>query len=326
MTCQPLLLVDGNSLLHRSYHAMAGTNLRRGDGHPSWAIKGFWNLLAAACDRVDAAGATIAFDTGQSVRHNVYPQYKAGRADKPQDLTAQLAAAPTHLRACGFQVVTEPGYEADDILAAVAARNLAQNVPTVIVTSDRDAFSLITDEGAGVRVLRVINGGADNWALLNSERLHILTGVYPHEYRTYAAIRGDSSDNLPGVKGIGEKTAAKLLAFLRERKLTLTDVLDDPNGANTLVAAVGKGAAAKFDATGRDNFRRNMVLMAQDEHAPSDTIDGAFFPLPAAALDQQLREWNLTVNTSTYRQADTQHAPAPAWMPTPDAVGTATLF
>lgn len=285
-------VVDGNSLLHRSYHALAGSGLRTREGTPSWAIKGLWNHLCSAVDRAGADEVVVAFDAGRTSRHTAYPDYKAGRADKPADLTAQLDAAPEHLRAAGLRVVTEDGYEADDIVAAVARQRSAAGADVVIVTSDRDAFSLINTR---VRVLRVINGGPDAWPMLTVDRLPLLVGVRPDQYLAYAALRGDASDNLPGVPGIGEKTAAALLRGLDTHGITLAEAIDDADdGSDLLARIIGKARVGKLlSDQGRTNLARNLNLMAALPVAANVDLSGASLPLDTDTLVAELSAWSM---------------------------------
>lgn len=205
-----LLAVDGNSLLHRAFHAQAGSGLRSADGAPLWAVRGLLSQLVAAVERVDPVAIVVGFDDpDSSSRRARWPQYKAGRADKADTLVAQLSSATRVLAELGVHVVVPDGLEADDVLASTARFAPSVDATTVIMTSDRDAFSLIDDH---TRVLRIINGGVEASPLLTAERLVSMLGVRPDQYRDYAALRGDASDNLPGVRGIGPKTAAQLLS------------------------------------------------------------------------------------------------------------------
>ena len=286
-----MIAVDGNSLIHRNYHALAGSGLRTESGEPSWAVKGFWNQLLACVDRVGADHVLVAFDSAKTLRAEEYSQYKAGRAKKDPDLIAQLQSAPGHLAAAGLHVVMVEGYEADDVVASAARRNTDEGAQTVIVTSDRDAFSLINTT---TKVLRIINGGVDASPLLDSEKLRTLVGVRPDQYRLYAALRGDTSDNLPGVLGVGPKTAVKLLNGLDERGLNLTQALVEHDaGGNVLVDVVGKTMAAKFNDLAKTNLERNMHMMAQHTELDVGDLSSASLPLDADILDSELQAWGL---------------------------------
>ena len=207
----PLLLVlDGNSLTHRAYHAAPIGRLQDGGGRPVWALHGLIGYVAKAAAKLRPDAVLVGFDCSQdSVRKAEYPGYKAHRPDKPSDLVAQLLVAPGMLRAAGIATVVAPAHEADDVLASAAAHARAAGWRAVVMTSDRDSFALL-DEATSV--LRVRNGGLDEAVLVTPASLHEVYGVHPWQYRDYAALRGDPSDNLPGVRGFGAATAARLLA------------------------------------------------------------------------------------------------------------------
>ncbi len=199
-----LMAIDGNSLVHRSYHAQAHT------GVPTWAVRGLLTQLLAAVERIRPSTVVVGFDDPDtSERRERWPQYKAQRGEKLETLVEQLALAVEVLRELGISVVVPDGLEADDVLASCAEHARVSGARTVVVTSDRDAFALIDDS---TTVLRIINGGVDASPLMTADRLVLLLGVRPEQYRDFAALRGDPSDNLPGVRGVGPRTAARLLA------------------------------------------------------------------------------------------------------------------
>ncbi|CAN5374669.1 hypothetical protein BH10ACT8_BH10ACT8_26930 [soil metagenome] len=236
-----LLAVDGNSLVHRSYHALAGTGMRSPDGRPIWAVRGLLTQLVAAVDRIGPCAVVVGFDDpASSLRRERWPQYKATRTEKLETLVQQLELAVTVLRELGVHVVVPDGLEADDVLASAALTAPGAGARTVIMTSDRDSFALIDDNTS---VLRIINGGVEASPVLTPDRLHTMLGIQPEQYRDYAALRGDPSDNLPGVRGIGPKTAAKLLTALGSARAAFADL--DAGGAQ-VIAAIGAGASARL--------------------------------------------------------------------------------
>lgn len=253
-----IMAVDGNSLLHRSYHALESTNLHDAYGRPTWAIKGMLNQLISAATRVRPDAMVIGFDTpGSSVRRDRYPDYKATRSEKKPALVSQLELAESMLRWAGFAVRKPAGFEADDVTATTARLAGENGWNCVIVTSDRDSFAHIAEHS---QVLRIINGGVDNSPLLNPMKLHALTGIRAGQYLDYAALRGDASDNLPGVRGIGEKTAAKLLGALGSMEAVWADI--DSNSGERVIAAAGKACLTKLTADGaREIFARNIDIM-----------------------------------------------------------------
>ncbi len=261
-----VLAVDGNSLVHRAYHAAAGSASSLSPyEEPVWAVRGLITQIVAAVERVDADAVVVGFDDpDSSMRRERWPQYKEQRTDKAQCLVDQLGLAAHRLRDLGIAVVVPPGFEADDVLASVSAKARASGARTVIMTSDRDSFALIDDNTS---VLRIINGGVEASPVLTAARLPLLLGINGSQYRDYAALRGDASDNLPGVRGIGPKTAAKLLAALGSARAAFDDLA---RGGERVVAAIGAAAARKLaDPDARQAWEVNCDVMAlHDNVAP----------------------------------------------------------
>ncbi len=172
----PLLLVlDGNSLLHRAYHAAATGALQDRTGRPVWALKGLVGYVARAAARLRPDAVVVGFDCpDHSARKLDYPAYKAHRPEKPADLVEQIAAAPELLRAAGLGTVTPTSYEADDVLASSAAHARRGGWRSILMTSDRDAFALID---ASTTVLRVRNGGFNEAVLVTPASLAEIYGV-----------------------------------------------------------------------------------------------------------------------------------------------------
>lgn len=260
-----LLAVDGNSLVHRSFHALLGTQLSTRDGRPTWAVKGFVSQLLGAVDRTGAHALVVGFDDHtHSARKAAHPHYKATRGPKAPELVQQLQLTADLLRDAGVTVIVPDGLEADDVVASAAAQARAAGWSTVVVTSDRDSFGLID---SSTSVLRVINGGIDASPVLTPERLTTMIGIEPGQYRQYAAMRGDASDNLTGVRGIGEKTATKLLNAFGSVEAALADI--DTNGGARVAAEVGKAVVAKLSgAEAREAFWQNVEIMTMSTDIP----------------------------------------------------------
>lgn len=288
-----LLAVDGNSLVHRSFHSQAGTGLRAADGRPLWAIRGLLTQLVAAAERLCPAAIVVGFDDpAASVRRTRWPQYKAGRTEKLPSLVSQLDGAAEVLRGMGIAVVVPDGLEADDVLASAASFAPTVGARTVIMTSDRDAFALIDEH---TRVLRIINGGVDASPVLTPDLLGVLLGIRPEQYRDYAALRGDPSDNLPGVRGVGAKTAARLLAELGSAAAAFEDLAA---GGDRVRAAVGNAVATRL---GRPEARQawelncQVMRMHHDLELKLDLATGpGVLPLDPAAVSAAFRAHQLT--------------------------------
>ncbi|UQX88798.1 5'-3' exonuclease [Jatrophihabitans telluris] len=282
MSAEPsiILAVDGNSIVHRSFHALAATGLRSPDGRPMWAVRGLLSQLVTAAERVGPAAIVVGFDDPDSSRRrDRWPQYKAHRVDKLDSLVEQLRLAIEVLSELGLCVVVPDGLEADDVLASTAALARGLGARTVVMTSDRDSFALIDDNTS---VLRIINGGVEASPMLTPERLVTLTGVRPDQYRDFAALRGDPSDNLPGVRGIGPKTAAKLLAALGSAHEAFEDLAA---GGDRVRSAVGAGLTARLsEPASRQAWELNCQVMSfsADVAVPLTLESGpGVLPVPA---------------------------------------------
>ncbi len=233
---QLLLVVDAPSLLHRNHHARAHTRALDRAGRPVWALHGMLRQIIESIDGFAPDAVVFGLDDRtSSVRRDFYPDYKAGRAEKHPELVDQLERAGALLDALGMATLTPAGLEADDVNAAGATWARDHGWNCVIITSDRDAFAHISDRTS---VLRLIDGGINGSPLLTPARLHAMYGVAAENYLAYAALRGDASDNLPGVTGIGEKAAAALLEAAGSMRTAWADVDHDE----------GRSVAAALDS------------------------------------------------------------------------------
>ncbi|MEP6598863.1 MAG: 5'-3' exonuclease H3TH domain-containing protein, partial [Actinomycetota bacterium] len=298
MDSRVLLAIDGNSLLHRSFHAQAHTGIRSVDGRPIWAVRGLLSQLVTAVDRVGPDAVLVGFDDPtSSLRRTQWPQYKAARNDKLETLVGQLALAADVLRAIGVAVVVPTGLEADDVLASAARFAPTRGATTVIMTSDRDAFALIDEH---TRVLRIVNGGVEASPMLTAERLVMMLGIRPEQYRDFAALRGDASDNLPGVAGIGPKTAAKLLAALGSAQAAFDNLAGD---GCRVVAAIGVAAARQLahpDARAAWQLNCQAMTMHDDVPLGLDFAGGAgVLPFDGATVRSAFADHQLTWTTAT---------------------------
>jgi DNA polymerase-1 len=252
-----------------------------------WAVRGLLMQLVAAVDRVGPDAIVVGFDDpDESVRRATWPGYKAQRVDKLGTLVDQLGCAVEVLRELGLPVVVPAGLEADDVLASTAAHAKAIGARTVVVTSDRDAFTLIDDT---TTVLRIINGGVEASPMMTAERLVLLLGIRPDQYRDFAALRGDPSDNLPGVRGIGPRTAARLLQEFGSARAAFDDLA-------AVRARLGAGVATRLaDPAARPAWELNCAVMAMRADVPVET---RALPLDAEAVGAVFRAQQLvwTVN------------------------------
>ncbi|MEZ0580070.1 5'-3' exonuclease H3TH domain-containing protein [Nocardioides sp. MH1] len=269
-----LLVVDAPSLLHRSHHARAHTRITDRSGRPAWALEGMVRQILEVIDGFAPDAVVFGLDDRtSSLRRDLYPDYKAGRAEKHPELIDQIDRAGALLDALGMATITPPGLEADDVNASGAAWAGRHGWDCIIITSDRDAFAHISGH---TKVLRVINGGISGSPLLNPQRLFAMYGVAADRYLEYAALRGDASDNLPGVNGIGEKTAAILLEHAGPMATVWADI--EHNEGLAVVAAldswaeetgarrVGATVVRRLAAPGaRERYDFNVSMMAGRE-------------------------------------------------------------
>ncbi len=203
-----LLLLDGNSLAYRAFYALPDS-LMTPEGQPTNAVTGFLNMLLRMLREYSPDYVAVAFDERTpEFRNNMYPAYKAQRKETPESLRSQMGIIRELCQVLRLPVLSSPDVEADDIIATLARQAAEAEVYAEIVTGDRDQFQCVTDPF--VRVLYTLRGISEVGEM-NEDAVARKHGVLPSLYLSLAALRGDPSDNLPGVPGIGDKTAAKLL-------------------------------------------------------------------------------------------------------------------
>lgn len=203
-----IILVDGNNLLFRSYFATAyqGVIMKNSKGFPTNALYGFINMMNKIIKDENPSYIMVAFDKGKTFRHDKYDDYKAGRAAMPDELKLQFPKAKEVLQAMGIKYFEIYNYEADDIIGTLAKRvDEEDQFVATIVSSDKDLLQLISDEVV-VKLLK-----SSDHIMMTKDEFKNTYGLDPIKMIDLKALMGDSSDNIPGVKGIGEKTAIKLL-------------------------------------------------------------------------------------------------------------------
>ncbi len=202
-----LALLDGHSLAYRAFFALP-SDLATPSGQVTNAVYGFTSMLIKLLGDEAPDAVAVAWDVREpTFRSEAYPEYKAQRDRAPDLFTGQLPLIDDVLKAMGIAQLRAPGYEADDVIATLTDRAKEEGWEVVVVTGDRDAFQLIAP---GVKVLYTLRGISDP-VHADAAWIRDRYGIEPQQYVDYAALRGDTSDNLPGVPGVGEKTAAKLI-------------------------------------------------------------------------------------------------------------------
>jgi DNA polymerase-1 len=202
-----LLVVDGDSLAHRAYHALP-KSIRRAGNKPSNAIVGFTNMIVRLWESEQPRSVVVGWDTLEvpTYRHEAYVPYQSGRVFEPE-LLEQLPMLPELVQALGFTAAKGAGYEADDFLAAAVAAARKKRWPSLVVTSDRDAFQLASDRVTLLMPTR----GVSELARVGPAEVRERYGVEPEQVPDFIALRGDPSDKLPGAPGVGPKRAADIL-------------------------------------------------------------------------------------------------------------------
>jgi len=205
---RPLLVVDGDSLAHRAYHALPKT-FRRAEGRPGNALLGFSNFLLRLWQAEKPRAVLVGWDSldTPTYRHELFSGYQSGR-EFDDDLLEQLDLLPELVRAFGFGAAKAPGYEADDFLAAAVREEEARGGEALVVTSDRDSFQLASKQTTILQPTR----GVSELARVGPDEVRDRYGVVPEQVPDFIALRGDPSDRIPGARGVGPKTAANLLA------------------------------------------------------------------------------------------------------------------
>ena len=203
-----LLLLDGHSLAFRAFFALPLENFSTTTGQPTNAVYGFTSMLINVLRDEQPTHVAVAFDRSEpTFRHEQYVEYKATRKESPADFRNQLSLIFEVLDVLGIPRLSVAGYEADDVIATLATQ-AAPDMDVLIVTGDRDAFQLVTDQVTVLYTMR----GISEMARFTPEAVQAKYGLSPAQYPDFAALRGDPSDNLPGIPGVGEKTATKWIA------------------------------------------------------------------------------------------------------------------
>lgn len=253
------MLIDGHSLTYRAFFALP-TDMTNSSGQVTNAVFGFTSMLINLIRDHEPDRVIVTFDlSGPTFRHEMVDSYKATRDKTPDILKEQVGIVQQLVGDLALPIVTKQGYEADDVIATLATQAAAQNDDVIIVTGDRDSYQLVEDPH--IRVLYNRRGVSD-YALYDEAGIEERTGVHPTKYVDYAALRGDPSDNLPGVPGVGEKTAAKLINTYGSVEELLKHIDDQtPKLAQNL-------------RENADNARSNVEMMRLVRDVPLDvTLD-----------------------------------------------------
>ena len=257
---ETLMVIDGHSMAYRAYHALKD-QMTLSDGRPTGAVHNFMSMLVKLVRDHQPKYLAVAFDPpGPTFRDEKVSTYKATRAATPPDFIVQLGWLRELLAACQITDLEVTGVEADDVLATCAAQATENGIRTMVVSGDRDTFQLVKDEEPHVRVLYPSGRGVTDPMLMDEAEVMEKAGVPPSKYVDYAAMRGDTSDNLPGVPGVGEKTAAKLIDSYGDIEGILANA--EEQGAK-LRAALESNAEVMY-------LNREMMTLVKNVELPKD--------------------------------------------------------
>ena len=203
-----VLLFDGHSHVYRAFYGIPDLMTRA--GLPVNAVYGFWRILLRTLRDYPSAYVTVVFDAaGDTFRHELYPEYKANRKPMPEELAAQFPLIERLLAALGIPTISVPGVEADDVLASISLQAAERKLTCLIATSDKDMAQVVSDR---VHLLRPGGRGVDTaQQILDPAGVEAKYGVPPEQIVDLLALIGDTSDNVPGVPGVGDKTAVRLI-------------------------------------------------------------------------------------------------------------------
>ena len=201
-----LLLIDGHSMAYRAFYALPAENFTTASGQHTNAIYGFATMLLSLLSSEKPTHVAVAFDVSRKTfRSEIFPEYKANRAKTPDEFRSQMSYLHELVSAFGITQFEVEGYEADDVIATITKRAEKEDAEVFICTGDRDSFQLVNDKTTVLYPKR----GVSDLARMTPDTVQEKYGMSPAQYPDFAALRGDPSDNLPSIPGVGEKTAAK---------------------------------------------------------------------------------------------------------------------
>ena len=271
-----LLLIDGHSMAYRAFFALPAENFTTAQGQHTNAIYGFATMLISLIKEEKPTHIAVAFDVSRKTfRTEIFPEYKANRSKTPDEFRSQMSYLHELVSAFGIQQFEIEGYEADDIIATITKRAEKEKCEVLICTGDRDSFQLVNDQTTILYPKR----GVSEMSRMTPEAVITKYGMSAEQYPDFAALRGDPSDNLPSVPGVGEKTAAKWIVDFGSLKNLLSNV-------DTLGGKVGQSLRDNID-----NVIRNRELTQLVHDAPMDfQIDALLWSGPDEELVTPLFE------------------------------------
>ncbi|MFN5678344.1 MAG: DNA polymerase I [Roseiflexaceae bacterium] len=230
-----LLLIDGHALAFRAFYALADTGMRTSTGEATFAVYGFVSIMLNAIREHNPTHIAVSFDIGRTFRDDLYAEYKAGRAETPQEFHSQLERIKEMMHAFNIPIYVAAGFEADDVLGTLSCQATALGVETYILTGDSDTLQLVNTH---VRVVLANPYGQRMSSIVydTAKVIERYEGLHPHQLIDLRGLKGDTSDNIPGVKGIGEKGAITLLNQFGSIEGIFTNLEHVPNRYKKILA------------------------------------------------------------------------------------------
>ncbi len=267
MEKKTLILIDGHALAFRMYFALERTGMKTTNNEPTWAVYGFFKAVFDLLKNknINPDAIAVAFDVGhQTFRVEQYADYKANREQMPDTLHSQLGLIIEGLKSLNIPIYTKEGFEADDVIGTITAEATALGHKTYILTGDQDAFQLIDKKG----LVSVLIPSKGELVEFDRDKVYEKLQVYPEQVIDYKALRGDTSDNIPGIKGIGEKSAAKLLNTYENLENIYKQLPDFPENALKKKLVEGEEIAqlSQFLAT----IKKDVAINFDFEHTKLD--------------------------------------------------------
>lgn len=233
-----LVLIDGHSLAYRMHFALERTNMRTANGTPSWAVYGFFNNLFALLKKIKPDAIAVSFDVSRiTFRNELYPEYKAHRDSMPDEMRSQMDLIRRGVELLGIPIYEKKGFEADDVIGTLACKAAKEGFWVQILTGDQDAFQLVDDldpdnpakaHAGKIEVLIPPRMPRDEMKTYDRQAVFEKWGIYPEQVIDFKGLKGDTSDNIPGVPGVGDKTAVKFLTEYKTLENLYAHITDLP--------------------------------------------------------------------------------------------------
>src|SRR5918992_177963 len=304
-----LFLIDGNSLAYRAFFALP-ESIATSDGRPTNTIFGFASMLVKILTDYGQVPTVVVWDAGMSGRKELSADYKAQRQTRPDLLKQQWPHLRPLVEAFGYRNISVEGYEADEVIAALVEQAKARNIPVMVVTGDRDAYQLVGD---GVRIMTTSRGITDT-RVYDRDGVVERYGIPPELIPDFIGLKGDTSDNIPGVPGIGDKTASELLQRFGDLEGVLSHI-DDISGAKRKQNLTEHADAARLS--------KQLATIVRDVPIELNLEDELTKEPDRANLRSIFREWELR---EPLRRLEEAFAAAEiAELPRPEAADARTV-